>query len=182
MFDTIFGLPVHPLVVHAVVVLVPMAAAGAVVIALVPRWRATFAWIVVALTAAGTVSAFVAKQAGEALEDRVEDTLIDTTLLDTHTDAGETVPLFVLGMLVVLVAFVLYSRARDRAAQRDGASGPASRDLIGTVLAGVLVLASILATFGVIRAGHTGSESVWKGLVLEQELEDRSGSGGGDED
>ena len=36
MFDTILGLPVHALVVHAVVVLVPLAAFGLIAIALVP--------------------------------------------------------------------------------------------------------------------------------------------------
>lgn len=33
MFSTIFGLPTHPLVVHAVVVLVPLAALSALVVA-----------------------------------------------------------------------------------------------------------------------------------------------------
>lgn len=36
---TVFGLPAHPLVVHAVVVLLPLAAVAAIAAALVPRWR-----------------------------------------------------------------------------------------------------------------------------------------------
>ena len=39
VFDLINGLPVHPLVVHAVVVLVPLAALGTIAIALRPAWR-----------------------------------------------------------------------------------------------------------------------------------------------
>ncbi|GJF03026.1 hypothetical protein [Pseudonocardia sp. D17] len=38
------GLPVHPLVVHAVVVLVPAAVIGAVLVALWPRIRARRGW------------------------------------------------------------------------------------------------------------------------------------------
>jgi hypothetical protein len=41
-FDTVAGLPVHPLVVHAAVVLLPLSAIGLVTIILVPRWRASF--------------------------------------------------------------------------------------------------------------------------------------------
>ncbi len=34
LFDTVFGLPLHPLAVHAAVVLVPLAALGALAMAL----------------------------------------------------------------------------------------------------------------------------------------------------
>jgi len=36
---TINGLPLHPLLVHAVVVLLPLAAVGSIIIAVVPKWR-----------------------------------------------------------------------------------------------------------------------------------------------
>ena len=39
MFDLINGLPVHPLVVHAVVVLLPLAALGTIALAVRPAWR-----------------------------------------------------------------------------------------------------------------------------------------------
>ena len=42
MFDTIDGLPVHALVVHAVVVLLPLALLGTIAIAVRPAWRARF--------------------------------------------------------------------------------------------------------------------------------------------
>ena len=41
--DNLFGLPAHPLVVHAAVVLLPMAAIATVVVAAVPRWRRPYA-------------------------------------------------------------------------------------------------------------------------------------------
>ena len=44
MFDQINGLPVHVLVLHAAVVFVPLLALGAVVYALVPRWRPRMGW------------------------------------------------------------------------------------------------------------------------------------------
>ena len=54
------GLPVHPLVVHAVVVLLPMAVVGSVLVALWPAIRARWAWPVVFLTAAAVVAIPVA--------------------------------------------------------------------------------------------------------------------------
>lgn len=42
MFTQIFGLPTHILVVHAVVVLLPLAAVGAVVLAVAPRLIRTY--------------------------------------------------------------------------------------------------------------------------------------------
>ena len=50
LFDTLLGLPQHPLVVHAVVVLLPLTALVEIAVALQPRWnRAWGVWVVVAL-------------------------------------------------------------------------------------------------------------------------------------
>jgi hypothetical protein len=65
---TIAGLPLHPLVVHAAVVLVPLAAVAALAYALVPRWR----WVlrhptlVIGLAAAAAVQ--VAAMTGDSLK------------------------------------------------------------------------------------------------------------------
>jgi len=40
--DLITGLPVHPLVIHAVVVLVPLAAIGALLVIFIPKFRVTY--------------------------------------------------------------------------------------------------------------------------------------------
>ena len=73
MFDTVLGLPVHALVVHAVVVLVPLAAAGLVVVALRPSWRggATLRVRWCSLATAGLAMVPVATQSGTRLEDRL---------------------------------------------------------------------------------------------------------------
>ena len=70
LFDTVTGLPVHPLVVHAVVVLGPLAALLAVTYVVVPRWRVGLRWPLVLLSVVAAASAFVAEQSGEALEER----------------------------------------------------------------------------------------------------------------
>jgi hypothetical protein len=59
------GLPVHVLVVHAAVVLTPLAALTAIVFAVVPRWRWLTRWpaLVSGLVALGAVVA--AKLSGD---------------------------------------------------------------------------------------------------------------------
>ena len=71
MFDLINGIPLHPLVVHAIVVLLPLAVIGTIVIAFVPRWRVRYGVLVVACTAAATVLLPVATSSGTALSGRV---------------------------------------------------------------------------------------------------------------
>lgn len=56
MFDTLNGLPAHPLVVHAVVVLFPLAILGTLLIAIRPRWRVRYGPLVVAATSVASVA------------------------------------------------------------------------------------------------------------------------------
>ena len=69
------GLPLHALVVHAVVVLVPMAVLGAVLIAVWPAARRRYRWPVLALTALATDLIELAEaqsNPGAVLEDAVK--------------------------------------------------------------------------------------------------------------
>ena len=59
------GVPLHPLVVHAVVVLGPLAALTGLAYAAVPRWRWLLRCPLVALAAVVAVVALVAVAAGE---------------------------------------------------------------------------------------------------------------------
>ncbi|PKQ21842.1 MAG: hypothetical protein CVT65_16395, partial [Actinobacteria bacterium HGW-Actinobacteria-5] len=63
----VLGLPLHPLVVHAAVVLVPLAALGALVVLAWARARDRYGWLVVAFAVAGAGAAVVARLSGEAL-------------------------------------------------------------------------------------------------------------------
>lgn len=71
LFDLINGLPMHPLVVHAAVVLLPVTALLAIVVALVPRWSRSWGLLVPILAFVSTGAAFLAKESGEALARRV---------------------------------------------------------------------------------------------------------------
>jgi hypothetical protein len=66
-FDTIGGLPLHPLTVHAASVLIPLSAIALVLLVFVPKWRKAYLPLTVGALAVSVGLAFAAKQSGEAL-------------------------------------------------------------------------------------------------------------------
>src|SRR5262245_28025562 len=71
VFEEILGIPAHPLLVHATVVFVPLAAAATIAYALVPYVRRYTAWLVVGLAVIAPVSAWVTKMSGDAFRARL---------------------------------------------------------------------------------------------------------------
>lgn len=159
MFDTALGLPVHPLVIHAVVVLGPLAALTAVAYAVRPGWRALLRWPLAALAVLTGVTAVVAHASGEQLQRRVlaDPALTDeqVRLVQEHASAGDLTRLACVVFAVVALAAVLW-------ALRPGAGTPPP---LAGAAAVVLVAAAGFALVAIIRAGHTGSSSVWSQLV-----------------
>ena len=147
MFDTIAGLPVHPLVVHAVVVLAPLSALMLLAYSFVPRWRPGLRWPTLVLSAISAVSAFVATESGEKLEHRIGEPGYD------HAERGDLAAIscyVLLGAAIVVILLL----------SRIGALG--ALNVLGIV---VSVLAAGFLLYAVINAGHTGAESAWKDIV-----------------
>lgn len=159
MFDYIFGLPMHVLVIHGIVVLVPLVAVLAIAFAVLPRWRAILRWPTAIGAVLSAVGAWVAAQSGEALLVRVSQVRSATTdfdLVRNHTDAGYRVRLVATIFLVVVLAacWLLKPSAHD-----DVGSRP-----LQLVLAVLVVAASLALIVAVVLAGHAGSAAVWSDL------------------
>ena len=102
----LFNLPAHPLLVHIPVVLVPLAALAAVLIALRPSWRHHYGWLAVAFSGVAMVFSFLASGSGEALEDSVK----KTKSLSNHTELGGSMKWIALAFFVVVLALVVLDR------------------------------------------------------------------------
>jgi hypothetical protein len=149
MFDTVTGLPLHPLVVHAVVVLLPLMAVVTIAVAARPAWRG-FALPVLVADVVTLVLAFVAKESGEKLQVRLEALRGNgAKVAQEHAEQGELVPLFALGLVVA--AFVVYFGRR-----KPGLAA------VGTVLS---VIAGIAVVAWTIVVGHSGATDVWSSVV-----------------
>jgi uncharacterized membrane protein len=154
VFDLVNGVPVHPLVVHAVVVLLPLAILGTVLIAVRPSWRATYGSLVVVCAALATVLVPVATSSGEALEKRVGDP-------GRHAQLGDQLLWFALPLLVLVLALVVWDRVRRRRATTGALEARRGRDRVGTLLAVLAVVAALAAGVQVYRVGDSGAQAVW---------------------
>jgi hypothetical protein len=153
VFDQINGLPVHVLVVHAAVVFVPLLALGAIVYALVPRWRPRVGWAVVLLALAAPAATFAAKESGEELEARLLRQGVSgrgAEIISDHSGYGDLTFYFALALgAVSLVMTFLTSRGR---------SLPKVAELGVAVV--VVVLAAISGYY-VFQTGDSGATAVW---------------------
>ncbi len=167
MFDLFSGLPVHILVVHAVVVLAPIAAVCAIVYALRPTWRRILAWPIVVLSIVTGITGFVAGESGEALESRVQ-TLPDFAepmrqLVEDHASAGDTLKLLaVLFMVITLVAvfFVFRSASLWKSPNAVGATAIPRWLQVGAQAVLIVISAAVFAQ--TVITGHTGATAAWK--------------------
>jgi hypothetical protein len=149
MPESFGGIPIHPLVVHGVVVLVPLAALGLIVIALVPPWRYRFGSLVVSAAVIGTALVPVSTQSGETLEDLVA----ETPEVERHSELGEMVLYFAIPVLVMSLLLWWFGRRVER-----GAGVSRWLAVVVPLLAVVVGLAAIVQ---VVLVGHSGAESVW---------------------
>ncbi|GAA3797055.1 DUF2231 domain-containing protein [Cellulomonas soli] len=173
------GLPAHVLLVHAVVVLVPLAALMAVIAAAWPAARRKLGFLtpLVGLAALGGVP--LATEAGEWLEEHVP----ESPLVEQHTQYGDAVLVWAVGLFLVTCAVWFIGRLADRArAERLASAGTTGAD--GTVAAtptarsawagapwaravvGVVTLVIATgATLAVYRAGDSGARAAWQDQV-----------------
>lgn len=146
MLDTFRGMPVHALVLHATVVLVPLMALVTVLVAVVPRWRSPGAWPAVAANVLTTALVWVTQQSGEALQRR----LPASAQIDRHAQLAGTMIWFMLGLLAASVLVALVRRRRGG---------------LVTAVGVVSVLAALATTVWVARVGDSGASAVWKDVV-----------------
>ncbi len=156
------GLPLHPLIVHAVVVLLPLATAGALACAVRPAWRAQLAVPTLLLTLAGTAAVPVAKNAGEQLQVALNG---GSDLTREHAERGELLLPFAVGFLVLVIAMVVVERRARVGVRTGGHASPPAPTRLPAILAVVAALAGLVVTGLVVWIGHSGSAAVWSGVV-----------------
>jgi cytochrome b involved in lipid metabolism len=141
LFDTIGGLPVHPLAVHVAVVFLPLSALALGILIFVPKWRKAYLPLTLIGLSIATVFTFIAKESGAALGERVGEPR-------THEDLGEILFPASVGLLAVGVAFYFLQKSDRPKWMIQAAAG---------VAVAAIVSVSALTYF----VGHTGAEATW---------------------
>ena len=155
MFDLITGLPIHPLISHAVVVIVPLAAIGALILTFVAKWRTTYSPLVLIAVLLSPISAFIATQSGEALSERVG-------LPKSHSTLGERLSFLVLAFAIVFSIWFAIERS-----ERVRTKVPKILQQVVKVIVPILAAVSLVLTFLV---GHSGAEATWKNRITQAQL------------
>lgn len=162
LFDEFFGVPTHPLAVHAPVVLIPLLAIAAVVVLFRSSWREQATIPMAGLAVVMVAMLFVAKESGEA----VKETGNVLGNVDRHQDLGNQTFILAVVWLVLAVgaAVALVLGRRNSTASLSAAVGDGARsDQVTIVLNVLAAVALIVTTIWLIRTGHAGSESRWVG-------------------
>jgi hypothetical protein len=155
--EELFGLPAHPLVVHAAVVLLPLAAVATLVCAAVPRARRAYAPVALGLALAATVAVGLAQGSGEELEEKVD----ETELVEEHTEQGESVLPWAIAVTVAAAAVTAAP-----AVARRRPTVPART--MTAVLVALSLVAGIGATWTVIDVGHSGAKATWDDVGADE--------------
>lgn len=154
MFSTIFGLPAHPLIVHAVVVLVPLAALSGLVVAVWPAARARYAPLALAVATLALISVPLATHTGEQLERHVQ----PSAFVERHTEMADGLLPF-MGLLWLALAVLVGARALRKSRDMEWA-----KYFVGAA-AVVAVAGAVASGVQVVRIGDSGARAAWHGVA-----------------
>jgi len=153
VFEEILGLPLHPLAVHAPIVLVPLLVLTSIGYALVPKKRGHIAWVAAILAVIAPGSAVVAKLSGDAFGERTYGEALPDVVV-THSTYGNRLlwSAIVTGVLTLGLIWA-----------RRGEGGTKARTWITGALTILVVAAAVVSAVFIFQVGHSGAEMVWQG-------------------
>jgi uncharacterized membrane protein len=165
------GLPLHPLVVHAAIVLIPLTALVAVLF-LVPRFRAALRWPMVLLAAAALASAYAAVLSGRNFEETQVPPGSTGELVDVvnrHQQLGQQ-------LLYLMIAFAIVTWIAAYVVRPIGETGPFPREIdddvgedgvtrvdtiVRVVVAVLVIVGAVAVCVQTYRTGEQGAKAVW---------------------
>lgn len=148
--EELFGLPAHPLLVHAAVVLLPLAVLATLICAVAPSARRHLAPAALALAVVAALAVGLAQGSGEALEDRVD----ESPLVEEHTGQGERVLPWALAVVVAAGAVTAVPNV-----MRRRPSLPAKK--VTAAVVALSLIAGVGATWSIVVVGHSGAKATW---------------------
>ena len=141
---TISGLPVHALIVHFAVVVLPLAATALIALIYMPKLKSQYSFITTVGIVLGSAAVLVAKQSGEALAEKI----------GTPVKHADYASLLTFSAFILMVLTLVWYR-----------SNKGRRSRVVTPLGHTTVLAAIAVLGLTFLTGHTGAQAVWEGKL-----------------
>ena len=140
LFDLFLGLPVHVLITHVVVVLLPLSAFALIALVFLPKLRKNYSLLTLIGLGVSVVAAFIAKESGEALSYRVGTPSV-------HTEWGEKT--LIVAVLLFISALVWQFLLKKN-------------NKFGFIIGYLAVILAITALVISYLAGHSGAKASWE--------------------
>lgn len=188
MPEFIGDLPLHPLVTHFVVVLLPVAVVGAILSAVFPWVRRKFGWLTVVVAAVSAALVPVATDSGTKLKDGlsgISKELGDNPLINRHEELADLMLWWALGLFAAVTLLMIVHEVGKRRVRvsddgfgysddddepdlesDDGTATTTTKRSAGSL---VMLIVFALVTIGVAagtgihvyRVGDAGARAVW---------------------
>ena len=144
IFDTITGLPVHPLIDHLVVIALPTFSLLTIALVAFPKLRKNYGLVNLAGLAVAVVASFIAKESGEALALRVG-------YPTDHAELGENLVLIAALLFALTAVWYFFISSADYAKK------------IVTKISGIVTaLVAVVAIIATVLVGHSGAKATWE--------------------
>ena len=153
------GIPLHPLVVHAVVIFAPLSATLAVLYAVLPKWRWAVRWPLVFAMLVAVVTGYVATLSGAELVTREQLQAAET--VRKHREWGELLRNVLFGFTVV-VGLAAWRLGGPSGLISGRGERPATGGAVTLVTTGLLVVGAVAVGVAVFLAGDSGARAVWE--------------------
>jgi hypothetical protein len=152
------GLPIHPLIVHVVVVFAPLTAVAGILYAVVPRWRWWLRWPLVVTSLIAAVAGVIAVRSGLQLETQRH--LQSLPELAVHRHRGRILR-WVLLAFVAVAALGAWQLGGPSALTSGGGGRAGRTGALAITLQVLLVAGAIAVLVCVFLTGDSGARTIW---------------------
>jgi hypothetical protein len=167
VFEEFGGIPMHPLLVHAAVIFVPLLALLAIAYGFLPFVRRHVRWVLAGLAVVAPGAALFSKLSGDAAFARgqekgwISEGFVG--VIEEHQAYGANTALwsYFLAALTLVLVYAVTPRAVAGAAAT--VSGPRWRNnrVLGLILAVLVTVVGAVAMYYVFKTGDSGAKAVW---------------------
>jgi len=156
------GLPLHVLLTHFVVIIVPLTAICLVLAAAWPAARRRLGVVTPILALSALISVPITTEAGEALEEQVQ----ESALSEVHSHLGKDLLPWVIAVFIVALAHWAWYRffTGEGRFARTVTSRPV-RIAVTVVLIVAIAIVVVGSVVTVVIIGESGARAAWEGRI-----------------